>query len=137
MRVAFAMSETMHRINAWRQGVKALEFSKTEPYLLVIRAEDLGARRVAERLGLGIYDFPVDWDEGRFAGMMRNTDLLHHASALVVAWMHDDRGIVNLIKQAQEQGLPVWEFDYRTNKMIVHTAGEGLPHHDLFAAVAP
>lgn len=35
MRVAFAMSPAMHRINAWRQGVKALEQSKTHPYLCV------------------------------------------------------------------------------------------------------
>lgn len=52
-----------------------------------------------------------DWERwGKFAGILRNTDMAVAADALAV--FPGGKGTANMLKQAQERGLRV--FDFRT-----------------------
>jgi len=97
--------------------------------------EDKGAQLVAEKLGIPARAFPVDWNDGTYAGMMRNIDLLHHATALVVVWLEDTPSIRHLIEQAHRRGIPVWITNYYTGLKDSIAPKAGAQCADLFANV--
>lgn len=71
-----------------------------------------GVDRIAERWA---YDnripckvFYADWDKhGRAAGIIRNTEMVDYADALIAIWNSSSRGTADIIGRAKSAGLPV------------------------------
>lgn len=66
------------------------------------------AGRWAEARGIACQKFPADWEtHGKAAGHIRNRKMLYEHPDLVVAFP-GGRGTANMVKQAEQQGVPVW-----------------------------
>ena len=57
--------------------------------------------------------FPANWKcHHRFAGFLRNEDMLSIATHLVAFWDGKSSGTKHMIEIAQAKGIPVWIFNY-------------------------
>jgi hypothetical protein len=57
--------------------------------------------------------FHAKWNLGNFAGITRNTIMVEHMPQLMLSFLRHDlpsRGTRDAIRQAQERGIPVFEF---------------------------
>jgi hypothetical protein len=75
-------------------------------------ADSLGSRYANEK-GIELKEFPVssaDWNKyGKSAGHRRNTQMLIEGKPEGVVAFEGGRGTANMIKQAKEAGIKVWE----------------------------
>jgi hypothetical protein len=70
-------------------------------------AELLGERYAEER-GLGLKQFPADWDRyGRGAKVIRNAQLIDAAEHAVFFWDGKSKGTADAIGKAEAKGIPV------------------------------
>lgn len=75
------------------------------------RGADSLADQWAKRRGYAVQPFPVtsaDWNaKGKAAGHLRNTAMLDAGNVVCVVAFPGGRGTENMIRQAQERGVPV------------------------------
>ena len=93
------------------------EYIRTLPSMSVIiqgkcRGADMIARRLAQKHGHSVMDFPAEWSKhGRAAGPIRNRKMLVEGKPNLVVAFHDSlaesRGTRNMIGQARAHGVPV------------------------------
>jgi hypothetical protein len=70
-------------------------------------ADQLGERWCDERLVRYEIHRP-DWDRlGRSAGMVRNSEMVKEADALVCFWVNNSPGSADVILKARAKGIPV------------------------------
>jgi hypothetical protein len=79
---------------------------------------DMTADKVARRLGFQISSKPADWKTyGRAAGPIRNKEMLDMGAHAVYAFHQNfekSKGTKNMIKQAEDRGVPVVKIDRST-----------------------
>lgn len=74
---------------------------------------DTLAIRYADEHRLTKILFPANWKyHHRFAGFLRNEDMLSIATHLVAFWDGKSSGTKHMIEIAQTKGIPVWIFNY-------------------------
>lgn len=74
---------------------------------------DTLAIRYADEHRLTKILFPANWKyHHRFAGFLRNEDMLSIATHLVAFWDGKSSGTKHMIEIAQAKGIPVWIFNY-------------------------
>ena len=76
------------------------------------KGADKIARRLAQKHGYSILDFPAKWNRyGRGAGPIRNKQMLDEGKPDLVVAFHNDlsrsKGTADMIKQARKQSIPV------------------------------
>lgn len=74
---------------------------------------DTLAIRYADEHRLTKILFPANWKyHHRFAGFLRNEDMLSIATHLVAFWDGKSSGTKHMLELAQAKGIPVWIFNY-------------------------
>lgn len=74
---------------------------------------DTLAVRYADEHRLTKILFPANWkSHRRFAGFLRNEDMLSIATHLVAFWDGKSSGTKHMIEIAQAKGISVWVFNY-------------------------
>lgn len=74
---------------------------------------DTLAIRYADEHRLTKILFPANWKyHHRFAGFLRNEDMLSIATHLVAFWDGKSSGTKHMIEIAQAKGIPMWIFNY-------------------------
>jgi YspA, cpYpsA-related SLOG family len=77
------------------------------------RGADRLAGQLARRRGWRLERYPADWSgEGRAAGFRRNARMLREGRpdvvvAFTVGPLHESRGTADMVRRAQEAGVPV------------------------------
>lgn len=61
----------------------------------------------ARRHGHPIWRFPADWQLGKRAGHLRNTEMSKVASGLVLVWDGSSRGSQHMLMEAAKRGLKI------------------------------
>lgn len=85
-------------------------FKVTEVVSGVCRGVDMAGEHWASDNGIKVTRFPADWDlHGRGAGPIRNRKMAKYADALFIIWDGQSRGSANMIKQAKENNLTIFE----------------------------
>ena len=70
-------------------------------------ADALGERYARER-GYALKVFPAEWKKwGRAAGPIRNGQMAGYADALIAIWDGRSAGTRDMIRRAEEKGIPV------------------------------
>jgi hypothetical protein len=73
------------------------------------RGVDLLGEEWARKNGIPVERYKPDWKRfGKRAGVMRNSDLVSKAEALVARWDGKSTGTRDVIRKAQETGLRVF-----------------------------
>lgn len=85
--------------------------------IIVVSGTARGADRLGERYaherGYEIKRFPADWrNNGKAAGIIRNTDMANYADALIAFWDGQSKGTLNMIETAKRKGLSVRIYNY-------------------------
>lgn len=74
------------------------------------RGVDTEAAFIAKMRDIPVKEFPADWDlYGKRAGYIRNAQMADYADALILIWDGKSRGSANMLKQAREKGLKIYE----------------------------
>jgi hypothetical protein len=72
------------------------------------RGPDTWGKDWAEQRGIPVVDYPADWGRyGKRAGMIRNTEMIAAADAVIALWDGVSRGTAEAIKLARRRGIPV------------------------------
>ena len=70
---------------------------------------DAFAEKYGRRYNIPIVKFPADWEKyGKAAGPIRNKQMAIYADALLLIWDGESRGSANMLKNAKEQGLKIF-----------------------------
>jgi uncharacterized phage-like protein YoqJ len=71
-------------------------------------------RRFGEENKIPVKPFPANWDKyGKGAGFIRNKQMADYAEAAIVIWDGESRGSANMLEQATQKGLKVYEFNLK------------------------
>lgn len=117
MRVLISGDRNYKRAATIYALLAGLRHSHPGDELVVIQGEARGAdtlaRQSAESLGIKVESYPAKWDEyGRFAGHIRNKQMLDEGQPDVVFCFHDDlensKGTGHMARAAKEAGVPVY-----------------------------
>lgn len=77
------------------------------------KGADTLALRYADERKLTKIMFPPNWKfHRRYAGFLRNEEMLSIATHLVAFWDGQSTGTKHAIDVAQANGIPVWVFEY-------------------------
>lgn len=72
------------------------------------RGADSFGKEWAMHLGIPVKFFDADWERyGKRAGLDRNWQMAKYADALVLVWDGKSRGSLNMLQQAEQQGLRI------------------------------
>ena len=88
------------------------EFCEDAAVIVVLSGCAKGADRLGERWaearGYRLEKFPADWSKhGKAAGMIRNSEMIKQADALVAFWNGRSRGTEDSVDKARKVGLKV------------------------------
>lgn len=97
--------------------VRRLDKGKT----VILSGGAKGADRLGERWayenGITVEVYRADWDKyGKAAGMIRNSEMVENASALVAFWDGESRGTADTISKAEQKGLQVRVVKFKKEK---------------------
>ncbi len=68
----------------------------------------------AKQNGIDLVIAPALWDyHGKKAGMLRNNFMVNLAEGLIAIWDGSSRGTMNMVKVAQDKGLPVYFVNFK------------------------
>lgn len=81
-----------------------------------------GTARGADKLGedfayeycCSIKYFPANWDLGKSAGYIRNSEMADYGDMLIAFWDQKSRGTMHMINLAKEKGLEVHVINYES-----------------------
>ncbi len=77
---------------------------------LIISGKARGADELSEifadEFNIAKKIFPADWSLGRFAGYLRNKDIINNATHVIGFWNGQSKGTANSLKLAKEQNKP-------------------------------
>ena len=111
MRLIIAGSRSIKDLNV---VLLALLDSGFDPSVIVsggANGVDSIGEEIANMLGLPIDRYPIsseDWElHGHSAGPIRNTEMAKNADALLAVWDGKSNGTRDMIKKAEQYGLPV------------------------------
>jgi predicted GTPase len=79
-------------------------------------ADKLGEKYANER-GFKIDSHPANWDLGKGAGFIRNSQMAEAADACVIFWDGVSSGSAHMVKTAQKKRLPLRIYDYSGKAM--------------------
>jgi hypothetical protein len=64
--------------------------------------------RFAKEYGIDVEEYPAEWNKyGKKAGMLRNSEMLKNAHALIAFWDGKSKGTMNMVEIAKIKGIPV------------------------------
>lgn len=102
------------RLNQWDKGMAVLD-SLDKNNLVIISGAARGADTIAivwaEHHNIELLKFPAKWEEyGKYAGFVRNTDMLEEGEPTLVIAFPGGSGTRNMIKQARTCNIKVKEY---------------------------
>lgn len=110
MKVIVAGSRTIANRGLIAKAMTDSGFRIDEVVCGCARGVDTEAAFIAKMRGIPIKEFPADWDlYGKRAGYIRNAQMADYADALILIWDGKSRGSANMLKQAREKGLLIYE----------------------------
>lgn len=109
MKTIIAGSRTVHSQRLIDQAMEESGFEVTEVVSGGARGADHLGEMWAVRHKIPIKRFPANWDRyGRGAGMIRNTEMVKYADALVAVWDGSSRGTNDVIIKARKHDRRVY-----------------------------
>lgn len=110
MKVIVAGSRTITGLINVALAIKDSGFQIDEVVCGCARGVDTEAAFIAKMRGIPVKEFPADWNlYGKRAGYIRNSQMADYADALILVWDGKSRGSANMLKQAREKGLKIYE----------------------------
>ena len=114
MKTIIAGSRTIKDYLIVKEAIKLSGFKITE----VVSGEAVGVdglgRRFGEESNIPVKPFPANWDKyGKGAGFIRNKQMADYAEACIVIWDGESKGSKNMLEQATQKGLKVFEFNLK------------------------
>lgn len=113
MRTIISGSRTITRIADVIDAIhkSGFEHEITEVVCGMAQGVDLNGKWIAEAiLHVPVVEFPAKWElHGKAAGPIRNTYMAINADALILVWDGKSRGSANMLKQAQDKGLIIYQ----------------------------
>lgn len=106
----------------WKDGEAIRQRIATlSPYVVIhgcARGADRLAGTVAKELGVGVEEFPAQWNTyGRAAGVIRNQQMLIEGKPDYVLAFHDDlehsKGTADMVRRARGEGIQVEVWSHR------------------------
>lgn len=93
------------------------KIEQKHPNLIIISGTARGADKLGERWAndndVPVERYPADWENyGKSAGYIRNSEMADVADAVIVFWDGNSNGTRNMIKIAQQKGLPIKVVQY-------------------------
>lgn len=71
---------------------------------------DQAGARWAKKNNKTVINYPPDWKtHGKKAGPLRNTQMLNNADALILIWDGKSKGSKNMLTQAKNKKIPIFE----------------------------
>lgn len=71
------------------------------------RGADSLAEKYAHEYGIKLQVFKPDWNIGKHAGFLRNSQIIEYADAVIAFWDGTSRGTLDSVKKAEKMGKPV------------------------------
>jgi hypothetical protein len=110
MKVIIAGSRTITDVEIVHQAVVDSGFVVEEVVCGMAIGVDTCGSVVAYRMGIPVKEFPADWERlGKRAGHIRNSQMADYGDALILVWDGQSRGSANMLRQAREKGLKIYE----------------------------
>ena len=78
------------------------------------RGADKLGERFAKDLGCTVKRFPANWNLGKSAGYVRNSEMADYADMLIAFWDSKSRGTMHMINLAKKKGLEVHVINYES-----------------------
>lgn len=113
MRVIIAGARCCNHYHVVCQAVRDSGFDITTVISGGAAGVDMLGERYATEHGIPCERHPADWKKyGYVAGFVRNREMAQCADALIAVITGESHGTRNMIRQAQEAGLPVYVTEY-------------------------
>lgn len=78
------------------------------------RGADKLGERIANDYGLGLEEYPADWDKyGKSAGYRRNEEMAEVSDAVLIFWDESSPGTKHMIDSCRKRDLLHWVIKYR------------------------
>lgn len=108
MKVIIAGSRDIEDYELIDVAVRESGFTVTEVVSGTARGVDKLGEQWAEEYNIPIKRFKPDWSIGRSAGIIRNTEMVAYADALIAIWDGYSRDTKHMIDYAKSRGLMVY-----------------------------
>lgn len=110
MKTIIAGSRTINDYELIKKAIQKSRFNITMLVSGVCRGVDKCGERWAKENNIPIKKFPADWKRfSKNAGPIRNRQMAEYADALIIVWDGFSQGSKNMIKQAELNGLTIFE----------------------------
>lgn len=90
-------------------AVKASHFEITRVICGMARGADMHGKEWAKTNGIPVDKFPADWRIGRYAGFLRNQEMVDITDTLILVWDRKSKGAADTLKRAKKKGLKIYE----------------------------
>jgi len=92
------------------KAVTDSNFTITEVVSGGARGIDRAGEEWAKGSGIPIKTFIPDWEQGKAAGIWRNTDMAEYADALIAIWDGKSKGTLHMINSMIHRKKPVYVY---------------------------
>ena len=108
-RVIIAGGREFNDYNLLKEKCDSVLRNKKEVVIIsgCARGADILGEKYANEKGFKIREYPADWNLGKKAGYLRNTQMAENADALIAFWDGVSKGTKNMIDIATKKGLLV------------------------------
>ncbi|TCI26711.1 DUF2493 domain-containing protein [Exiguobacterium sp. SH5S4] len=97
-------------------GILRGRFKRSEVEIVsgAARGADVLGERFAKDMRCSVKRFPANWDIGKQAGYIRNSEMADYGDMLIAFWDQQSRGTMHMINLAKKKGLEVHVVHYET-----------------------
>ena len=113
MKVIIAGTRTFDSWDIFDRAIEQAGFKITEVFCGCATGVDSFGERFAKANNIPIKYFPADWERfGRAGGPIRNAEMAAEAEALILIWDGKSPGSRNILKNAKQRGLKIYQYIY-------------------------
>jgi len=76
------------------------------------KGADILGEQYAKANGFAVKEFPADWQIGKSAAYLRNSEMAGYADACICFWNGKSKGTKHMIDLATEKGIPLRVIHY-------------------------
>lgn len=114
MKTIIAGSRTIVGYSTVKKAIERSGFVISVVFSGAARGVDKLGEKWAKENGVPVECFPANWKEyGKGAGMIRNSEMVAGADALIAVWDGISRGTADTIGKAKKSGLKVFVYKGR------------------------
>lgn len=109
MKLAVIGSRSFNDYEKLKREINNLDFSNNINEIVSggARGADSLAEKYAHEYRIKLQVFKPDWNIGKHAGFLRNSQIIEYADAVIAFWDGTSRGTLDSIKKTEKMGKPV------------------------------